>query len=102
MTGPEHYREAESLLDLANHIADAANPQDEGEPERTNAAIHVLMATAQVHATLALAAATALCHPGDDQTRPEDGNAWVDVAGVPFFTWADSADIKPQPSGGAA
>jgi hypothetical protein len=55
MTGPEHYLEAERLLDLST--ADNV----------------VTVLDAQVHATLALAAATAM-HPGlyDD---------WYDVAG---------------------
>jgi hypothetical protein len=69
MTGPEHYRVAEQLLATV-----------ERHPESSDAPV---LATAQVHATLALAAAMALCHPGDDQTRPEDANAWVAVAGVP-------------------
>lgn len=46
MTGPEHYREAERLLNFA------ASPAGEAEGvERT-------VAAAQVHATLALAAVT--------------------------------------------
>lgn len=45
MTGPEHYQEAERLL------AGAAGYFDQIEPNR--------IALAQVHATLALAAATA-------------------------------------------
>jgi len=50
MTGPEHYREAERLLKKATHYSygDGADPV-------TGAA---LAAEAQVHATLALAAAT--------------------------------------------
>lgn len=47
MTGPEHYRRAERLMRVA------ADP--EGLPAAQHAA---LVATAQVHATLALAAAT--------------------------------------------
>ena len=52
MTGPEHYRAAERLADQANHFTygDGADPV-------VGAA---LAAEAQVHATLALAAATAL------------------------------------------
>lgn len=49
MTGPEHYREANRVLDHAEEHA-AAN----SEEWYANA-----MAAAQVHATLALAAATA-------------------------------------------
>lgn len=49
-TGPEHYRIAEGLADMAVNLA------DDGEHEEADMAI----AAAQVHATLALAAATAL------------------------------------------
>lgn len=51
MTGPEHYRQAEQLADWAHHQTFG----DGGDPV-TGAA---LAAEAQVHATLALAAATA-------------------------------------------
>ena len=54
MTGPEHYHEAENLL---NH---AAGDTEGSDIER----YHV--AAAQVHATLALAAATALNLPHPD------------------------------------
>ncbi|SCL32137.1 hypothetical protein GA0070616_4394 [Micromonospora nigra] len=54
MTGPEHYREAEKLL------TDAAIPP--GERDYTAPSLEVLLA-AQVHATLALAAATAINDP---------------------------------------
>jgi hypothetical protein len=49
MSGPEHYREAERLVSVAN-------------AERVDypAAARVHIAAAQVHATLALAAATAM------------------------------------------
>ncbi|WP_445520521.1 hypothetical protein [Streptomyces sp. NEAU-174] len=47
MTGPEHYREAERLLAEADNIAEQGG--DMGE----------MIAAAQVHATLAQAAATA-------------------------------------------
>jgi hypothetical protein len=55
MTGPQHYQEAERLADQANHYTygDGADPV-------TGAA---LAAEAQVHATLALAAATAMGLP---------------------------------------
>ncbi|GAB3223511.1 hypothetical protein GCM10027586_12880 [Kineococcus gypseus] len=45
MTGPEHYRKAEDLLDKAKQSSDPT-------------LIGALLQTAQVHATLALAAAT--------------------------------------------
>ena len=53
MTGPEHYREAEQLIKQANKIMD-------GFPGEQYAQT---VATAQVHATLALAAATAMGLP---------------------------------------
>jgi hypothetical protein len=52
MTGPEHFREAERLVDNAVHHT-TEHPGDMRIAE-------VCAATAQVHATLALAAATAL------------------------------------------
>jgi hypothetical protein len=65
MTGPEHYAEAERLL------TDAFNEVREGDPAEA-----IVLAQAQVHATLALAAATAV------RTREIDNQAWVDVAGT--------------------
>ncbi|MET8864630.1 hypothetical protein ABZW11_16970 [Nonomuraea sp. NPDC004580] len=66
MTGPEHYRDAEELLDTAVETHD-------GQAADTN------IASAQVHATLALAAATALQAAlpliGDDQQVTEWGHA---------------------------
>jgi hypothetical protein len=50
MTGPEHYREAERLID-----EDRKAPWDDGDDVARSAA---MMAAAQVHATLALAAST--------------------------------------------
>jgi hypothetical protein len=49
-SGPDHYLIAEQLAD------DAARAHDNGKPERMQALIGI----AQIHATLALAAATAL------------------------------------------
>ena len=57
MTGPEHYREAERLLDLA--------------PDQ------MLVARAQVHATLALAAAAAI---GSSDLPSGDWDDWRFVA----------------------
>jgi len=68
-SGPEHYREAERLLEYG--------PGDELEPERVARDI----AEAQVHATLALAAATALGAIGG-MPLPEY-QAWADVCGEP-------------------
>jgi hypothetical protein len=60
MTGPEHYREAERLIDRADEWLDADDewmaslPASERVERRT-----ADLATAQVHANLALAAAVA-------------------------------------------
>ncbi|CAM4240440.1 hypothetical protein [Nocardiopsis rhodophaea] len=63
MTGPEHYREAERLTGLAN----ATGHGDGGEYTRDT------LAAAQVHATLALAAATSQSASIDSE--PEFGMA---------------------------
>lgn len=62
MTGPEHYRRAEYLI---------ASAWRKGGPDgddyiRTDGQRDALLATAQVHATLALAAATAANDPDPD------------------------------------
>jgi len=56
MTGPEHYREAERLVELSESV-----DWQDGDPDRPNRAEYAqtILASAQVHATLALAAATA-------------------------------------------
>lgn len=52
MTGPEHYREAEKLLRTTEHFYNGGQTRSvEGPSERA-------LAKAQVHATLAAAAAT--------------------------------------------
>jgi len=72
MTGPEHYREAERLL---SGIVGDASP--------------TVLGKAQVHATLALAAAAALndAETGLDRT---ERSAWDDAAGTP---WTPEAGI---------
>lgn len=57
MTGPEHYRVAEALLEVITTKMAAGTHLARGDMDSTTA-------LAQVHATLALAAATAL--PGED------------------------------------
>jgi hypothetical protein len=64
MTGPEHYREAEQLL----------GARRSGESAEDAAS---RLAEAQIHATLAVAAAMALAHSG---TKDDDGG-WRDAAG---------------------
>lgn len=72
MTGPEHYREAERLL--------AAATDDDGDIQTDDGMTANILAAAQVHATLAHAAATAI-----PQTRAHtlaDMKAWSAVAGT--------------------
>jgi hypothetical protein len=68
MTGPEHYRLAEVIVEDAN------NEQDNFPSDRYAQS----MAEAQVHATLALAAATALTIGVDDSPTIRE---WAAVAG---------------------
>ncbi len=70
MTGSEHYLEAERLIAMAreSHHADLYG-------HYTDAQAALILADAQVHATLAHAAATAL-------NSPADARAWADVAGT--------------------
>ncbi|MFI9449205.1 hypothetical protein [Amycolatopsis sp. NPDC052450] len=80
MTGPEHYREAERLMAKAE------------DGNRSFEYHQQLMNLAQVHATLALAAATAMAgrlntnYRNDSRTagmHVSDSQAWDVVAGEP-------------------
>ncbi|OQQ13036.1 hypothetical protein B0675_40170 [Streptomyces sp. M41(2017)] len=64
MTGPEHYSESERLIELAK-----ASPQQKRQD---------CLAAAQIHATLALAAATAI--PATRSQLLAEMKAWSDVA----------------------
>jgi len=78
MTGPEHYHEAEQLANAAD-VAIGQYEEDGCAAKRDIAA--VLGVVAQVHATLALAAATALGRAGEGGTQPpKDRAAWFDAA----------------------
>ncbi|MFP3990688.1 hypothetical protein U9R90_25125 [Streptomyces sp. E11-3] len=85
-TGPHHYREAEWLAERAHHFTYG----DGGDPVVGAA----LAAEAQVHATLALAAATAM-QAAVDGSEPGMGSP-------EFAAWYSAAGVKPQPKGGAA
>ena len=92
MTGPGHYHRAEQLLAEASQIirfrrqrgqsgpADLPMPRKDMEERRRLSTGPGLpernIAEAQVHATLALAAATAVAGLGPDS------RAWADVAGT--------------------
>jgi hypothetical protein len=80
VTGPEHYKQAEALLAKATTY--------DPEPETARQAA-VCRTAAQVHATLALAAATALAH-SEDMTLA-NCVAWEDIVSV-RVTAADSAE----------
>lgn len=72
MNGPEHYRRAEELLADITNDDGSVSFGDEGE---------AYVAAAQVHATLALAAATAL-NNGNVRAPIADCYAWMKVASV--------------------
>lgn len=72
MTGPEHYEYAEQLLT-------GADQWDDTDPEQRYY-VKVAYAAAQVHATLALAAATAL-QPSTHSAASPTYKPWRDVAG---------------------
>ena len=65
MTGPDHYHEADEII----------TPVLTGNYDTSKYSNTDLLAMAQVHATLAAAAATAVSSPVDVQ-------AWADVAGT--------------------
>lgn len=69
MTGPSHYERAEELLD---RLEDCENGQGAQCPS-----CGMDLAEAQVHATLALAAATAIRVPGNGYVSAD----WMSVAG---------------------
>ena len=70
MNGPQHYLRAEELLADITRDDGSVDFGDGGE---------AFVAAAQVHATLALAAATAM---GDVPMHPHEFRAWSEVAGV--------------------
>ena len=70
MTGPGHFAEAERLL------AEAVAEPGSGE------LVKYFMAAAQVHATLALAAATALYDNGVQVGGDREREAWLKTAGT--------------------
>ncbi|WP_318202911.1 hypothetical protein [Streptomyces sp. SCL15-4] len=85
MTGPEHYREAERLLAMSRDIL---RPNDDGHCEADR-----IIAEAQVHATLALTAATAMQAAVDGS---EHG-----MGGPEYAAWYEAAGVKPAKGGDA-
>jgi hypothetical protein len=83
MTGPEHYREAERLTEQASTWANADTGWKAHLSSEERIAYRMAdLAEAQVHATLALAAATALNdHSADEGGMPlADYDEWVKTA----------------------
>jgi hypothetical protein len=85
MTGPEHYAEAERLLTLADRHTTGVTYAQEWA---------LTLTAAQVHATLALAAATAVGTAGPD-TR-----AWADVAATRLSASKPEAPSASPPEPG--
>jgi hypothetical protein len=73
MTGPEHYREAERLVGSRTVTSMSGRESYQAPPTMD------MILQAQVHATLALAAATAISHNGEMPVG--DSDAWLRVAG---------------------
>jgi hypothetical protein len=84
MTGPEHYSEAERLLTLADRHTRGVTYAEEWT---------LTLTAAQVHATLALAAATAVGTAGPDL------HAWAGVAATkPRASTPEATAATPQES----
>ncbi|HEY0937153.1 MAG TPA: hypothetical protein VGD91_25865, partial [Trebonia sp.] len=79
-TGPEHYREAERMYLMSW--------ENDREPEN----VTQLLACAQVHATLALAAATALASTGIGEA---DLGEWTALICEPDGPNADEPELMP-------
>ena len=76
MTGPEHFRVAEQLLEHAGSMLDTSvAPEDRAELVQRQAAVASM---ASGHALLAVAASAGLSAHLD----PADTQAWRDVAGT--------------------
>ena len=82
MTGPQHFREAERLLRAARDGA------------ASSAAVTEMQQAAQVHATLALAAATALGRY--EQLPAADRKAWLAAAGPATADGSALREIEAQ------
>lgn len=80
MDGPSHYRQAERLADMAHHFTYG----DGGDA----AVGHALAAEAQVHATLALAAATVM--------HADFAASAADIRDIRLPEWDEAVGVKPQ------
>lgn len=71
MNGPDHYHEAEQYIDFAHEAHNQADDE----------AVTAMLGFAQVHATLALAAATA-ANIRRNGALPVDAQAWAPITAV--------------------
>ena len=84
MTGPEHYAEAERLLAVADRHTSGVTYGQEWA---------LTVTAAHVHATLALAAATAIGTAGPDRT------AWSDIAATRHGSKPEAPSGSPPSPG---
>jgi hypothetical protein len=82
MTGPEHYARAERLLADIDYDGPRLWSDKRNRATRGYGA-EVVAAVAQAHATLALAAATALTNSPDPFVRARHTDDWLETAGKP-------------------
>lgn len=78
MTGPEHYLEAERLIASAEKCKAEA---DRGHDSHLRSLAFFDLQKAQVHATLAAAAAAGVCGTASN-TPPTDRQQWRDAASL--------------------
>ncbi|MGS2645928.1 hypothetical protein [Streptosporangium sp. G12] len=90
MDGPFHFREAERLIEEANHVG-------HNDPQRGDG----ILLAAHVHATLALAAATALTGSMAAQSYIDEPEirAWHEAAGVEPEPSSEPGQVEPEPAG---
>lgn len=82
-SGASHYLEAERLLQLLDELPDReVEALGRGDSDALGFA-NLVLAQAQVHATLALAAATATQLTGQFIELDDDAFAWNEAAGTP-------------------
>jgi hypothetical protein len=85
MTGPEHYLEAERLVDGLAEWTGAITDLNPVTPDETTEAA-IVSTIAQVHATLALAAAVASTNvaspDGPESLADRDYRGWGEAVGV--------------------
>ena len=77
MSGPDHYRMAEEMMEFAHK---GARPDSGHSDEAATRLVGLSLQRAQVHATLALAAATALAAQVNGTLPEKDRVAWFAVA----------------------